>query len=305
MLARAMKPFSPLAAILKSIRRYLVPLVGIALFCLLVISGAVFQVLIIKSIGIDIWSNLAASAISFPIETAIIYLVINVVLAKREEDRVNPTRAIVASKLILVHRMIFQGTAVAFRPPSEFQLNGHYSGPKAGEPTAIFELRKSGFGGWREHLTELREIIDLSSVALGGDWLPNVFAHYTAAKRATSSISFLFNSFDPNNIGKKEFIGAFPEDQLRTMESAYRWVMLQFPHLSGIRGDVPVKTADELLRMLQSTAKEWPHMSGTPETYRPNSKSVIPVIENADVLRRINPKGLADGQQVYLATLNS
>jgi len=281
--------------------RHRLLVIGVGLYIVIFLLGFFFRNLAVQFFGSDIWPNLEATAISFPLETAFVYFVIDSIVATREEERAIPARRIVAAKLALAHRLILSGAFVALRPPSELDLGTHYKGPKNEESTAAFNLRLSGLAPCQYHLNELKELIDLSSVSLGAEWLPIVVSHYTSARRVLASFMFFVDSWNPRHSGKVDFIGIFPEKSLQNMETSYQWLLKRFPELERDKQGLRCPAVISIKMIIERTISECPNISISPKTYIPSSPDAIICAEDMDVMMNINTLHLSDGQHIHVA----
>lgn len=204
----------------------------------------------------DIKTNLYASAIAFPFEVLVTYLVVDRVVAHYDNQRWKPARRNVAQKLFDAHRQLFNAAHHVVDPDFHVDKSAHGIPESTSQASANY-WGKSVFVKPLDFVVDsFKKTIEYNNGALDSKFLPIASDFIIHAEIVLASIKFLLPAYDPSvPNGRSDFL---PVNSMRRMQECYDFMIEEFPEIMKSTGSGPltILNATELEAVYREAAKK-------------------------------------------------
>ncbi|MFM0405320.1 hypothetical protein [Paraburkholderia dipogonis] len=207
---------------------------------------------------IDIKTNLYASAIAFPFEALLTFLVVDRVVTHYDNKRWRPARRNVAQKLFDVHRLLFNAAHHVVDPDFHIDRRGHGIREDVSQEAADHWGKKVFIGPLDFTVDAFKKTIEYNNAALDSTLLPIVSDFVVHADKLLENIKFLLPAYDP--LVPNVRVGFLPLESLQRMQECYDFVVHAFPEIKKATGAGPltILSANDLETIYRNAAERNP-----------------------------------------------
>lgn len=219
-------------------------------------------------------------------ELVVVYFLINLIFAKRENKRWGPVRKMVAEQLIETNSSALhtanQIAKLVFCPidyPS-------------------FDVCKIYLQKYRNHLNRLRYLVDLNAMALGSELMPSAVLFVEGAESLIKKLIFFSEIHNPNR-KKMDIVGVSPFEEIEGLEDAVDQFKNKCPGILRTQKENPVKDPSraDIWATWEMATNNCRRLFLDPTAYEFKAQ-VVPYVYDLPSLRLLNMPPSADGARV-------